>query len=269
MKPVSVPRIGEADSRRFLRFAFSLADLARRLVAETPIGEADIAVKADGSYVSVADQRIEAAWREAIAGQFGDHDLVGEEYPAEGRGSAWEWVLDPIDGTDNFVHGMATFGTLVALRHEGVPVLGVIDHPRLDVRVSAACGLGASCNGRAVRVADRDEPGTPIVVVTAPENFSKGGRPELFGRLAAAHPNLRVYRDCYAHSVVLQGQGAVAVDWHAQLWDVCAAWAIAREAGAAFARLDGPPGRYRVVFGRPASVAAVTDLLGIAREEEG
>ncbi len=266
MKPASLPCIGEADSRRFLRFAFSLADLARRLLAEIPVGETDIMVKADGSYVSAADRRIEAAWREAIAGQFGDHDVVGEEYPAQRRGSAWEWVLDPIDGTDNFVHAMATFGTLVALCHEGLPVLGVIDHPRLDLRVSAAYGLGASCNGRPVRVADRNERGAPIVIATAPENFVKGGRPELFGRLATAYPNLRVYRDCYAHSVVLQGQGAVAIDWHAQLWDVCAAWAIAREAGAAFVRLGGPAGRYQVVFGRPAAVAAVTDLLGVAQE---
>ena len=267
MKPASGPRIGEADSRRFLHFAWSLADLARRLLAETPITETDIAVKADGSYVSTADQRIEAAWREAITARFGDHDLLGEEYPPQARGSAWEWVLDPIDGTDNFVHGLATFGTLVALRHEGLPVLGVIDHPRLDLRVSAAEGLGAQCNGRDVRIADRDEPGTPMVLITAPENFAKGGRGELFGRLAAAYPNLRVYRDCYAHSIVLQGQGAVAVDWHAHIWDVCAAWAIAREAGAAFVRLAGPQARYQVVFGRPRAVAMATALLGVAQEE--
>ncbi len=261
------PRISAADSRRFLRFALSLADLGRRLVAETPLSEADIAVKADGSYVSVADQRIEAAWREAIAANFGDHDLTGEEYPPEGRGSAWEWVLDPIDGTDNFVHGVPTFGTLIALRHEGHPVLGVIDHPRLDVRVSAACGLGASCNGQALRVADREEAGTPMVMATAPENFVKGGRGELFCRLAGAYPNLRVYRDCYAHSAALRGQGAVAIDWHAKLWDVCAAWAVALEAGAAFESLDGPPGRYQVVFGRPAAVAAVKALLTGAEGE--
>ncbi len=266
MRPAPAPRISAADGRRFLRFALSLADLARRLLADTALGESDIAIKADGSYVSTADRRIEAAWREAIAADFGDHDLVGEEYPPEARGSAWEWVLDPIDGTDNFVHGVPTFGTLIALRHEGLPVLGVIDHPRLDLRVSAACGLGASCNGRDMRIAGRSERGTPMVVATAPENFAKGGRPELFCRLAGAFPNLRVYRDCYAHSAVLQGAAAVAVDWHARLWDVCAAWAIALEAGGAFVALDGPPGRYQVVFGRPAAVAAVQDLLGVGEE---
>ena len=250
-----------------------ILDTAVQIVQEAgPIARASfghaavVREKAHGDYATEGDLRVEAFILDRLERAFPDHAWDSEERGRRPLESEFVWILDPIDGTDNFVHAMATFGTLVALCHEGLPVLGVIDHPRLDLRVSAAYGLGASCNGRPVRVADRNERGAPIVIATAPENFVKGGRPELFGRLATAYPNLRVYRDCYAHSVVLQGQGAVAIDWHAQLWDVCAAWAIAREAGAAFVRLGGPAGRYQVVFGRPAAVAAVTDLLGVAQE---
>ena len=73
--------------------------------------------------------RIEAAWREAIHREFPDHGLIGEEYPACAAESAWQWVLDPIDGTDNFVHGIVTFGTLVSLRHEGFPGRGYYRPP--------------------------------------------------------------------------------------------------------------------------------------------
>ncbi len=261
MGHVTEPRIPARDSRRFLRLALALSDQARALLKDTVLGAGDIAVKPDGSYVSTADTRIEEAWREAIRSACPDHDLRGEEYPPDGRGSAWEWVLDPIDGTDNFVHGIATFGTLVALRHEGIPVVGVIDHPRLDIRVSAAQGLGTRRNGQVLSVRDGDGPGLPLVLATAPENFSKGGRPELFCRLAQAFPNLRVYRDCFMQSTVLSGQAAVAVEWHAQLWDVCAAWAIAAELGMAFVSLDGPPDRYQVIMGQPRAVAAVQDVI--------
>ncbi len=249
--------LSSQDRERFLRFATTLSDLARRIVQARPAGAVEVSLKADGSYVTAADRDIEAAWREAIHKEFPGHGLIGEEYPAEGGGSPWQWVLDPIDGTDNFVHGIMTFGTLVSLRHEGQAVVGVADHPALDVRFRAAEGLGAWRNGTAIRITDSPEASAPIIAATAPENFAKAGSGNIFTMLCAGFPNLRIYRDCFAHGCVFQGSAAAMVDWHARLWDVSAAEAITRAAGGAYVRLGGAPDRYQVVFGRPGMVSRI------------
>ena len=249
--------LSNQDRKRFLRFAMTLSDRARQILGDRPRGEVEVSLKADGSYVTAADRDIEAVWREAIHKEFPDHGLIGEEYPAEGGGSSWQWVLDPIDGTDNFVHGIMTFGTLVSLRHEGRAVVGVVDHPALDVRFHAAQGAGAWRNGEAVQIIDGPEAASPIIVATAPENFAKAGDTEIFTRLCVEFPNLRIYRDCFAHGCVFQGSAAAMVDWHARLWDISAAEVITHEAGGTTVRLDGPPDRYQVVFGRPGIVSRV------------
>lgn len=256
-------RLSSRDSERFLRFATALSDRARQILRDKPPGQVEASLKADGSYVSAADRDIEAAWREAIHKEFPDHGMIGEEYPSEGGGSPWQWVLDPIDGTDNFVHGIITFGTLVSLRHEAEAIVGVVDHPALDVRFHAAQGLGAWRNGQAVRIVDRPEASSPIIVATAPENFAKGGRAEVFATLCAQFPNLRIYRDCFAHGCVFQGSAAAMVDWHARLWDVSAAEAITLEAGGVYTRLDGAPDRYQVVFGRPSVVSQIVAAVTV------
>lgn len=249
------------DRRQFLVFANALADQARALLGTYAPGAVAVSVKADGSYVSEADTGIEAAWREAIGRRFPDHGLIGEEYPAEGAGRPWQWVLDPIDGTDNFIHGISTFGTLVSLRHEGQAVLGVIDHPRLDVRFSGAIGLGVTRNNVPIVIGERHEAGPPIVVTTAAENFAAQGRMDAFCAVTRRFPNIRIYRDCFAHGLVLAGSAAAMLDFHVRLWDVSAAEALVCEAGGLFMGLDGPAERYQVVFGRPQTVREIAAIL--------
>ncbi len=254
--------VSAQEMRSLLMFAASLADEARRILRGLAPDHLDVTLKADGSYVSAADTAIEAAWRDRIGQRFPDHGLIGEEYAATGAGSAWQWVLDPIDGTDNFVHGLPTFGTLISLRHAGEAILGVIDHPALDIRFAGARGLGVTRNGSPVAVSTRAE-SAPIVAVTAPENFAAGGYFTLFCRLAERFPNLRIYRDCFAHGAVLAGAAGAAVDFHVRLWDISAAEALVPEAGGLFVRLDARDDRQQVAFGQRHIVEAV---VAMARE---
>ncbi|MDA8389362.1 MAG: histidinol-phosphatase [Gammaproteobacteria bacterium] len=256
--------LSATEARGLLAFATSLSDEARRIVHGLAPDRLDVTVKADGSYVSAADTAIEAAWRDRIRQRFPDHGLIGEEYAATGAGSVWQWVLDPIDGTDNFVHGLPTFGTLVSLRHEGEAILGVIDHPALDVRFAGARGLGVTRNGRPVTVSSRRE-AVPIIAVTAPENFAAAGRFDLFCHLAGRFPNLRIYRDCFAHGLVLQGAVTAAVDFHVRLWDISAAEALVPEAGGLFVRLDDGGDRQQVAFGQRQAVEAI---VAVARKPQ-
>src|SRR5262249_56574546 len=86
---------------------------------------------------------------------FPDHGVIGEEYPPSRPDSEFQWIMDPIDGTEEFVHGIPTFGAMLALHHQGAPLVGVIDHPALDLLVSAGRGIGAYRNGHRLRLAAR------------------------------------------------------------------------------------------------------------------
>jgi len=142
-----------ADIKRYHAAAVELADEARRII--TPALERGFTVKtkADASLVTDVDQAIERRARELIDRWFPDHGVIGEEYPPTRPDSPFQWIIDPIDGTEEFVHGIPTFGTMLALHHRGVPLVGVIDHAALDLRVNAGFGLGAFRNGQRIRLA--------------------------------------------------------------------------------------------------------------------
>ena len=116
-------------------------------------------LKADASYVTNADLAVERTLRALIGRRFPAHGIVGEEFPPVNAGAAFQWILDPIDGTLSFTHGIPYFGTIIALHHDGIPIVGVIDHPALGLCYSAGLGLGAWCNGRRLHV--RDVPRAP------------------------------------------------------------------------------------------------------------
>ena len=88
--------------------------------------------KDDASPVTVADRAAEAAMREVLARETPDCGILGEEHGSEGADRDYVWVIDPIDGTRAFINGIPLFGTLIALTHKGVPVLGLVDFPALD-----------------------------------------------------------------------------------------------------------------------------------------
>jgi fructose-1,6-bisphosphatase/inositol monophosphatase family enzyme len=177
--------------------------------------------------------------------------------------------MDPIDGTEEFVHGIPTFGTMLALHHRGVPLVGVIDHPALDIRVSAGVGLGTRRNGRPVRL--EDTPGSRRaeevrLVLSARINFSRHvdeGR--LFEEITRAYPNHRIYRAAYAHTAAVTGAADAMVDMHNQVWDLAPSQVLIEEAGGRYVVVrDFPAAEGRIlsaVFGRPAVVDRLVALF--------
>jgi len=117
-----------------VNFAHRLADAAAPVTLRyfRDLPPADI--KADGSPVTKADQEAEKAMRDLIHAKFSGHGVLGEEHGAQAADSEWCWVLDPVDGTRAFMAGIPTWGTLIALCHRGVPVLGLLDQPVLKER---------------------------------------------------------------------------------------------------------------------------------------
>jgi len=149
MAAAPTARLPAGDVERYHAAAVELAEETRRIVRPALERGFDVKTKADASLVTDVDQAVERRLRELIARWFPDHGVIGEEYPPTQPDSAFQWILDPIDGTEEFVHGVPTFGAMLALHHRGAPVVGVVDHPALDLRVDAGVGGAPTATGSA------------------------------------------------------------------------------------------------------------------------
>src|SRR5688500_8823867 len=248
-----------------------MADEARaRLLALRESGF-DVQRKSDGSYVTSADFQTEQVLRALVEQEFPQHGIVGEEFPAHLPEAEFQWIFDPVDGTEDFVTDIPHFGTIIGLHFRGQPLIGVIDVPMLDVRTHAAYGLGAFQNQRRLRLTDLD-PGTPAaltrVMLAARANFVKHGQwgDAHFDVITRTYSNHRIYRTCYAHCCVAFGQADAMVEYGNKIWDLAAAQILLEEAGGRYhviQQLDTPGGTVlAAVFGKPTVVANVISLLG-------
>ena len=267
----AIPR---ADLERYRDHALKLADEARQILRTQQKGAFEVKTKDDGSPVTSADLAVEARLRALTLAAFPDHGQLGEEFPPHKQEAEFRWVFDPVDGTEDFVHRVPTFGSIVGLFYRGEPVVGVIEIPMLEERVHAAYGLGAfrdslTAGNERLRLADFD-PKTPAMTVrvmsSARANYIRrredGGR---FDALAREYPNLRIYRSCYMHLCAATGQTDAVVDYGNPLWDIAAARIVVEEAGGEFRVVDSydleGERMYNSVFGRPALVAKIVKLL--------
>ena len=151
----------------------------------------DVERKADDSPVTVADRRAEEHLRSRIAAAFAGDAILGEEMPERPGSSPFRWILDPIDGTKSFIHGVPLYGTLVGVEHEGEPVLGVIRIPALDECVYAARGQGAwYVQARSRRGRPGSRSGQPLAqglfLTSEVATFDEIGRRDVYDRLQAA-----------------------------------------------------------------------------------
>ncbi|HVK80587.1 MAG TPA: inositol monophosphatase family protein, partial [Verrucomicrobiae bacterium] len=124
------------DIPRLLAFADTLADSARGAILPFFRNAHTIDHKGGDRFdpVTDADKAAEAAMRALIEREFPDHAILGEEYGERTGSSAYQWVLDPIDGTRAFISGLTSWGVLIGLYYEGQPLIGIMDQPYLDER---------------------------------------------------------------------------------------------------------------------------------------
>lgn len=200
--------------------------------------------KRDGSPVTTADREAEQLLRKAVAAAFPEDGFLGEEFGEHPSRSGYRWIVDPIDGTTSFVHGVPLWGTLIGIEHEGRVVAGVIHMPALDESVHAAAGEGAwhTFHGGAPTKAQVSATPTlkeAMVCLTSFDYFTKTGREEAFHRIARASRSLRGWSDCYSHLLVATGRADAVVEPGVHPWDMAAAQAIIPEAGGKCTDWDG------------------------------
>ena len=205
--------------------------------------------KGDDSPVTAADREAEAHLRRRIAEAFPDDAILGEELPERAGISGFRWILDPIDGTKSFIHGVPLYGTLIGVEYRGESVVGVNLIPALDQCVYAAREQGAW-------YVSGDKPPVPAKVSECPRlaeglfltsevaNFDKTGRRRVYDRLQEAARLTRTWGDCYGYLMMAIGRAEVMVDPIMEVWDAAALLPILEEAGGTFTDWQGRPTIY-------------------------
>lgn len=187
--------------------------------------------KSDGSPVSEADRAIETAARELIAREAPGVGVFGEEEAEAPSADGIRLIIDPIDGTRNFVRGIPIFASLLAIEERGVLVAGVVSAPALRARWHAARGHGAFAGMRRLHVSTVDDLARAHVFHGDLGGRTEGPRPRRVDELYARAERTRGFGDFYQHMLVAEGAGEVAIDPKMQPWDIAAVKIVVEEAG--------------------------------------
>ncbi|CAN2217421.1 inositol monophosphatase family protein [Candidatus Nanopelagicaceae bacterium] len=263
---------GSAQILDDLALAHALADLADAITLDRYQAQ-DLVItnKPDNTPVTDADRAVETAIREALATHRTADGLVGEEFGSDKGSSGRYWVIDPIDGTKNFMRGVPTWATLIALVHVDAAgteevVVGIASAPALARRWAAAKGHGATVrfNSGVSDFVDSELDGEFVPDATVNEkriSVSKvstladasisysdfvgwGDRLEPFQKMLAGAWRTRGIGDFWSHMLVAEGAVDVAIEPSLALWDMAALDIIVREAGGSFSNTAGQSGPF-------------------------
>ncbi|MEZ5275274.1 MAG: histidinol-phosphatase [Opitutaceae bacterium] len=215
----------------FQSFAIELAEAAGEIIRPF-FGNPSISVdaKADATPVTQADRNAESVIRERIARRFPDHGILGEEFGAERADAEYTWVIDPIDGTKSFITGCPLFGTLIALLHQGRPILGLIHQPILR-QICLGNGSTTTLNGRAVKVRRGLPLSSASLLLTSFLSVGRHQDEAGFDRLCSAISLARTWGDCYGYLLVAAGFADIMLDPIVNDWDKLALIPVIEGAG--------------------------------------
>ncbi len=259
-----------SDARAILEVAGAAARAgAEVLKSRFRDGALEAELKAEYDYVSAADRESEAAILEVVRGRFPDHEILAEESGRLGAsGAEFEWLIDPLDGTSNFLQGLPVFAISIACRRAGRTEVGLVLDPLRDTLFTATRGGGAFLDGRPIRVSE---------LTDAEGSFVATGYP--FRARQALELYLEVFQDVFLRARGLRRCGAAALDlaytasgtfdgffeFRLSPWDIAAGALLIEEAGGRVTDLDGGD-RYletgNVIAGGPGVHRELASLAG-------
>lgn len=219
--------------------ALGLAEIADELTLSRFGGPLPAVTKPDGSPVTETDRLVESALRQRIDAVFPDHAVMGEETGGAIDPERPTWVLDPIDGTKNFMRGVPIFAALIGVVWQGRSVVGVASAPALGERWDAAAGMGARRNGLPVTVSAIGQLTEASVLHGALEWYRQDGLWDVLATLADTAWTVRGFGDWWMHLLVAGGMADAAFESGLKPWDVAALQCLVTEAGGRLTAFDG------------------------------
>ncbi len=230
--------------QEFLTFAHSLADTSGDILRRYFRAPCHAETKADLSPVTAADREVEAALRTLIETTYPQHGFMGEESGGVRAGAKYCWVIDPIDGTKNFMTGKPVFGTLIALVQHRTPIVGMLDNPITQERWVASCDTSTVINNQLVSVDKTIKPLNECILSTTSPYLFAGGKKEAFERLRGQVKFTTFGSDCYAYGLLAYGQLDMVVESGLKSHDVMALIPIVEKAGGILTDWRGNPIRF-------------------------
>jgi histidinol phosphatase-like enzyme (inositol monophosphatase family) len=194
--------------------------------------------------VTAADKGAEAAIRQQIAAHYPEHGVIGEEYGEDRPDAEFVWVLDPVDGTRAFIAGLPVWTTLIALRHNGRPVLGSIGQPYLEeLYIGHAGGSRLMRHGdsRPLKVRPCPRLTDAIIATTDPEGCFDGAELGAWTQVRAAARLARLGCDAYAYAMVAAGTMDMVIEAGLKSWDIESAIPLLEGAGGMVTDWRGAP----------------------------
>ena len=246
MSPIDEPLSSAAPASLSddLALALRLADAADAVaMARFDASDLRIDTKPDRTHVTEADLATERAIRAILDAERPDDAILGEEYGTSGD-TARRWVIDPIDGTHNYMRGIPVWATLIALTIDGVPQVGVVSQPALGRRWWAATGHGAWTNGRdgeprRIHVSGVDAIAQASISFQSIEQWDDVDLVPTLERLARAVWRDRGYGDALPYMWLAEGRLELVAEFGVKEYDIAAIAPIVREAGGAFSAFGG------------------------------
>ena len=230
-------------SYRALEAAVEAARAAGTIALKYFRGGFEVALKADDTPVTQADREAEQAIVEILRRAFPDYGVLGEEFGGSGS-KDMRWIIDPIDGTKNFVRGIPIWATLIALEERGEVTVGVIHNPVSGDLYTAVRGDGAFLNGERIRVSDVGRLDRAALLHAGLRTLRTAGCWEPFVRLVDATERQRGFGDYVGYGLVAEGKAEIYVEVDLKPWDLAPCRLLVEEAGGRFTDLDGRPTIY-------------------------
>lgn len=199
----------------------------------------ELEFKSDETPVTNADRNAEKVIRELINSYYPNHGIIGEEFGRENEDSDVVWVLDPIDGTQSFIHGIPFYTTLIGILVKGQPEVGVIYAPALDEMVTAATGLGCRLNGTEIQTRNCEDLSKATFLTTDVTTYKEHGFQKPLESLLDSARIHRTWGDAYGHMMVAAGRADIMIDPVLSIWDAAALLPVLKEAGGSFTDVYG------------------------------
>lgn len=203
----------------------------------------DVSIKSDQSPVTQADREAEAAIVEILAKACPDYGMLGEEHGSRGNQET-RWIVDPIDGTRNFVRHIPFWATLIALEDRGELTVGVMHVPTTGELYTARRGAGAHKNGERLSVSKTDALHEAFFLHAGLGFVRAQGWWDAFGRMADATERQRGFGDFVGYALVAEGKAEIYAELDLKPWDLAAPRIIVEEAGGCFTDMYGEPTIY-------------------------
>lgn len=229
------------NKSKFLTIALEAIKKAEDIIMHYYSGEIRATLKEDQSPVTIADQEAERIIIQTIKNAFPDHSFLGEESEKMSQESDYLWIIDPIDGTKNYLRKVPLFGTQLALMYKGEIILGISNAPALHELMYAEKGTGTYLNDTRQYVSLVSSLNEAYMSFGGLTYFQKHNQVD---NLLALHDATRAHRgigDFWSYHLLSQGKIDIMVEGEVKIWDIAAVSILITEAGGRITDMQGTP----------------------------